>query len=110
VSDAVDDSLGIGLGDMIIGLRAELLRAQDDPAAADLPMVTGPIELELTVAVSRSHEGKTGIRFWVLEAGGGVERSGVTTQSFKIVLNAVDPVTGDAAKVSSIGTTRASSS
>jgi hypothetical protein len=109
MGDDPDESVGIGLAEMIIGLRAELLRAQKDPGTAELPLVTGPVELSLTVALSRKKDAKTGIRFWVVDAGGGLERSTVTTQSLKIVLNPIDPVTGDPAKVSSTGAARASS-
>lgn len=89
-----DDDGGIGLADMIIALRSELLLAQQDPASADLPLETGQVELDLSVAVTKTAEGRAGIKFWILDAGGGGSRSGTTTQSFKIVLQPKDPVTG----------------
>lgn len=99
--DQESEGPGIGLADMIMSLRSELLRAQQDPDIARLPLITGPVELQLSVAITKAAHAKTGIRFWVLDAGGGIEQSGLTTQSFKIVLNPIDPKTGEAAKVAS---------
>ncbi len=92
-------SEGIGLAEMIATLRSELLRAQSDPDANRLPLLTGPVELELTVAITKEVEGGGKIRFWVVDAGASASKSGVETHKFKISLNPVDPKTGKRAKV-----------
>ena len=90
---------GIGLSEMVKALRAELIDAQSDPASKELWLETGPVELQLTVAVTKTRNAKGGIKFWVVDAGGGYERSGAATHSFKIALNPIDPKTGKSAKV-----------
>lgn len=94
---------GIGLADMIMSLRQELLRAQDDPAATQLPFITGTVELELQVAVTRTTIGKGGIRFWVIDAGADHGHERAATQTFKIALDPVDPKTGKRLEVSNRG-------
>jgi Trypsin-co-occurring domain 2 len=94
------DVAGIGLGDMIMTLRSELLRAQSDPRSAQLAFTTGPVELELSVAITKRTGGKGGIRFWVVEAGGEHEHTGLATHSFKITLNPIDTSTGRSPLVS----------
>ena len=93
------DGEGIGLAEMVKTLRSELLEAQRDPASKELWLETGPVELQLTVAVTKTKDAKAGIRFWVVDAGGGYEHAGATTHTFKIVLNPIDPRTGKSARV-----------
>ncbi len=102
------ESDGIGLAEMVKTLRAELLEAQSDPLSKDLWLATGPVELQLTVAVTKTKGAKAGIKFWVVDAGGGYEHAGATTHSFKIVLNPIDPRTGKSAKVAHEDTRAAS--
>lgn len=50
------DGQGIGLAEMVKTLRAELLEAQRDPASKDLWLETGPVELQLTVAITKTKD------------------------------------------------------
>lgn len=109
MDEVTDDvSPGVGLAEMIMTVRSELLRAQTDPRFSALPFTTGPVELELTLAVTKTKSGKGGVRVWVVEAGGDLARSGATTHSFKVTLTPTDPVTGASAQVAKTSTQRAS--
>ena len=46
----------------------------------------GEIELEVQFVVEKTQEGKGGIKFWVVEAGGGVGEKIATVQKLKIPL------------------------
>jgi hypothetical protein len=110
VDDFTDDEgPGVGLAEMITTVRSELLRAQADPRFSALPFTTGPVELELTLAVTKTTHGKGGVRVWVVDAGGEMGRSGATTHSFKVTLTPTDPMTGASAQVARSSTQRASS-
>lgn len=104
-----DEGPGVGLAEMITTVRSELLRAQADPRFSALPFTTGPVELELTLAVTKTTHGKGGVRVWVVDAGGEMGRSGATTHSFKVTLTPTDPMTGASAQVARSSTQRASS-
>jgi hypothetical protein len=77
----------IELADVISELRAELEHAQMRAKGSALRFEMGPVELEVTVALSR--EGKAGgkVRFWVAEVNAEGKLSSTSTQKIKLTLN-----------------------
>jgi Trypsin-co-occurring domain 2 len=57
----------IGLAETVAALRAELAAAVAAGEGEEIQFPMGPVELEFHVGVSKSAEGKGGLRFWVLE-------------------------------------------
>ena len=60
---------GIELSQMIVDLRRELQQAQQLGAAEDLKFRVGDIDIELQVTTTKEAGAKTGVKFWVCEAG-----------------------------------------
>ena len=92
----------ITLADAIQNLRSELSRAMEAGATEALRFRLGPIEMELEIEVGREAEGKGGIKWWLIEAGGGTKQSSSSTHKIKLRL---DPLTisGDPVDVSNAG-------
>jgi hypothetical protein len=88
------------LSDMIQMLRGELEKSQTQSKSAGIVFRTEKVELELKVAVEGTITGKGGVKFWVINAGGGLEKSNATTHTFKLTLTPLDPETGERADVS----------
>lgn len=63
-----DISDNIPLADMLIGLRAELERAQEEGAGKALRFRIEAIDLELQFTATRSLEPGVGFKFWVVNA------------------------------------------
>lgn len=61
----------IGLADVIRALRGELELAISEGEGERVQFTAKSVELEFQVGVTRSTEGSGGVRFWVLELGGG---------------------------------------
>lgn len=80
---------GLQLADMIQVLRRELARAQAQSESADILFQTEKVELELKVAVTGTVKGEGGVKFWVINAGGGLEHSNAATHTFKLTLKPV---------------------
>ncbi|MGQ0717610.1 MAG: trypco2 family protein [Pseudonocardiales bacterium] len=59
----------VELAQVIGQLRQELSAALRDGEAEDLRFELGPVELELTVAVSKEAGPNAKVRFWVIELG-----------------------------------------
>lgn len=76
----------VGLADWIAALRRELQRAQARSANEPLRFVTGPIEIELEVVSSWDGEGRTDVKFWVVNAGGTVKHGSRSTQRLRLTL------------------------
>ncbi len=70
---------GLGLVDVLAQLRADLAAAIAQGENERLRFEVGPVELDLSVTVTRSGTAKAGIRFWVVDAGaeGSVSRESV---------------------------------
>ena len=85
----------IELADVISELRAELDRAWLSAEGSTLRFGLGPVELEVTVALSR--EGKTGgkVKFWVAEVDAEGKLSSTSTQRIKLTLNPTLDASGD---------------
>src|ERR1022692_2241082 len=114
------DVIKVPLGEMIETLRQELQGAQArgegqsvafeiDKVEFELNLVDfegqsvafeiDKVELELKIVVSRKTKGEGKIAFWVLSAGGGLERAGETSHTFKLSLSPVASGTGGRIKV-----------
>lgn len=87
-------STKIELAELIAALRLELSVASEEGEGELIRFRPGPVELELTLEVTREAGPEAKIRFWVLEGGVSAKRSDVVTQRLKLVL---DPVRGDLA-------------
>jgi hypothetical protein len=87
----------IELAEVISELRAELDRARLAAEGSALRFGLGPVELEVTVALSR--EGKTGgkVKFWVAEVNAEGKLSSTSTQRIKLTLNPTLGTSGEAA-------------
>lgn len=90
----------IELSRVIRELRAELYEAAEAGKDEELRFEMGPVELEVTVAIT--NEASTGgkVRFWVAEADGSAKHGDVTTQRLKISLQPTLRSTGRAPEVS----------
>jgi hypothetical protein len=80
----------IGLRETIDALRAELTAARAEAADAEVQFPVAGVQLEFHVGVTRSAEGKGGVKFWVLELGGGGSYARETIQ--KVVVTLGPPV------------------
>ena len=56
----------------IAALRSELRVAADD-SATDMPIVVEQVVVEFTMTARRSTDAKAGIKFWLVDVGGGIE-------------------------------------
>ena len=84
----------IPLAHMIQQLRAELIKAQWQSKGEPIAFKAEKVELELKIAITKTAEGKGGIEFWVINAGGSYEKSSATTHTFKLTLKPIDAATG----------------
>lgn len=80
-------SVAIEIAELIGQLRSELTSAMDSGSGADLRFELGPVELELTVAVSKEAAPGAKVRFWVVEAGTDLKVGSSTTQKIKLKLD-----------------------
>ena len=92
-----DNSLskGAGVSDLELAsvlrqLRTELNEAMGDAEGERLRFELGPVELSLTVTVSREASPGAKIRFWVIEAGADARISREAVQDIKLVLTPRD--------------------
>lgn len=90
----------IELAQVIRELRTELNAAIADGAGEELQFTVGPIELELTVAVTREAAAGGKIKFWVVEANGQGRLGDVTTQLVRLTLEPKLASTGRPPQVS----------
>ena len=91
------------LADTIAAVRRELGLAQAAGQGQPVRFRTGPVELEFEVAVTRTGGGEAGVQLWVLTLGGKLERGQSTTQRIKVILQPVDPETGQDARIADPG-------
>jgi hypothetical protein len=77
---------GIGLAEAVAALRTELAGAVAAAAVEEIQFPVGPVQLEFHVGVTKSAEGKAGLRFWVLELGGGGSRATETVHKLTVTL------------------------
>ena len=76
----------IGLAEMLVELRRELLEAQRQAAEEKLQFKLEDIEIELKVGTTRKTTGKVGLKFWVADASveGSVEAEKLHTIKLKM--------------------------
>ena len=63
----------LGLSEVVRALRAELDAAMTAGEGERVQFKTDAVELEFQVGVTKTAEARGGIRFWVLELGGGLD-------------------------------------
>lgn len=77
----------VELAQLISQLRQELNSAMRDGEGEDLRFELGPVELELTVVVSKEAGPNAKVRFWVLELGADGKMASQATQRIKLSLD-----------------------
>jgi len=87
--DTVDSGTDIPLAETLQTLRRELQLAQLQSVGEGILFGMDKIELELKVVISRKAKGQTGIEFYVVKAGGEIEKSGETTHTVKLTLTPI---------------------
>ena len=83
------DGVAAGLAETIKALRAELTAAMESGANDALRFQLGPVELELTLAITREGGVDGGIRFGVVSFGAKGGISGQNTHHLKLSLQPV---------------------
>lgn len=77
----------VELAQVISQLRQELSAAIRDGEGEDLRFELGPVELELTVAVSKEAGPSAKVRFWVIELGADATVSSQASQRITLTLD-----------------------
>jgi hypothetical protein len=93
------DDKNIGLAEMIESLRSELEISRQKGINQAVAFDIDKVELELKVAIARKKQGKAGVAFWVVNAGGSIEAGRDITHTFNLTLLPVSGVTGERLKV-----------
>jgi hypothetical protein len=78
---------GVELAQMISQLRQDLISAMQAGEDKELLFELGPVELELTVAVSKEGGPNAKVRFWVIEVGADGKVASQSTQRIKLTLD-----------------------
>ena len=97
-----EDSEFPSLADTIAAVRRDLSAAQTAGLGQAIQFRTGPVELELEVAVTGTRDVKGGVQIWVLTLGGKLEQERANTQRIKVTLHPVDRFTGKEAQIGDI--------
>ena len=79
----------IGLRETLEALRIELSESILSSQGKDIRFEVGEIELEVQFVVEKSKDGKGGLKFWVVEMGGGISEKNATVQKLKIPLKPI---------------------
>lgn len=90
------DRQPLELAHVIKDLREELAKAIHEGKGKDLRLGLESVELELKLGVTRSSEGKAGVKFWVLDADASTKDAREATQVIKLRLRPfnLDPEIG----------------
>ena len=86
----------IPLAEAIQNLRAELSLAMQAGEDQALRFQLGPIELQLEIELARELEGKGGVKWWIIDVGGGAKSKSGSAHKIKLTL---EPVTSTGARV-----------
>jgi hypothetical protein len=89
----------IGLAETLAALRAELAAAVAAGADKDIQFPVGAVQLEFHVGVTKSADARGGLRFWVLELGGGGNRATETVQKLTVTLEPPVDAAGEQIRV-----------
>lgn len=76
----------IELSKMLLGLRQELVQAQESADKEDLKFDVGDIEVEIQFTTTIEGHGKGGVKFWVYNAEAGGKLSSQTVHKVKLML------------------------
>ncbi len=79
----------VGLRETLEALRVELSKSILASEGEQIRFEVGDIELEVQFVVEQSKEGKGGLKFWVVEMGGGVTNKDTITHRIKITLKPI---------------------
>jgi hypothetical protein len=85
---------GIGLAEFVTALRSELKVAQENAKGEDLQFSVEDIQLEVKVFSESSDKVKSGVKFWVLNAGGEMADKASLAQTLKLQLKLVPDAAG----------------
>ncbi len=77
----------IELADVVSDLRTELERARYAGTGEELQFELGPIELEVSVGLTKEGSGGAKVRFWVAEMGADIKAASTSTQRIKLTLH-----------------------
>ena len=87
------------LAETVEALRAELARAAAAGAGAGFQFPVAGVQLEFHVAVTKTGEGRAGVRFWVVELGGSGSYAREEIQTVTVTLGAPVDQSGDPVKI-----------
>jgi hypothetical protein len=78
---------GIELAETLEALRASLASAVSAAAGESIEFPVAQVQLEFQVGVTKTRDGKVGVRFWVLELGAGGAHAAESLQKVTITLD-----------------------
>jgi len=80
----------IPLSELLLGLRKELLAAQEQAASEQLRFKVEDIEVEVKIGTTKKGVAKGGVQLWVLDAGAEGTRESQKLQTLRLKLKPVD--------------------
>jgi len=89
----------LGLAETVEALRAELAQAAAAGAKADFQFPVSGVQLEFHVGVTKTGEGKAGVRFWVVELGGSGSYAREEIQTVTVTLGSPVDRSGQTIKI-----------
>lgn len=87
------------LAETVEALRAELARAAAVGAESDFQFPVAGVQLEFHVAVTKSGEGRAGVKFYVVELGGSGSYAREEIQTVTVTLGAPVDKSGDPIRI-----------
>ena len=87
------------LAETVEALRAELAQAAAAGAAAGFQFPVAGVQLEVHVGVTKTGEGKAGVKFWVVELGGAGSYAREEIQTVTVTLGAPVDQDGEPVKI-----------
>ena len=87
------------LAETVEALRAELARAAAAGAGAGFQFPVAGVQLEFHVGVTKTGEGKAGVKFWVVELGGAGSYAREEIQTVTVTLGAPVDQYGEPVKI-----------
>jgi hypothetical protein len=89
----------LGLAETVEALRAELARAAAAGAGTEFQFPVAGVQLEFHVGVTKTGEGRTGVKFYVVELGGSGSYAREEIQTVTVTLGAPVDQGGDPVKI-----------
>jgi Trypsin-co-occurring domain 2 len=89
----------LGLAETVEALRAELAQAAAAGAKAEFQFPVTGVQLEFHVGVTKTGEGKGGVRFYVVELGGSGSYAREEIQTVTVTLGAPVDQNGEPVKI-----------